>query len=82
VQADLAPERQVAQEQLEAAGAVGHLAKFNSVVSRFGVEMVAQSLMEAPSPGLENAVEILRMTANAVADLRRLTDAAPIRRVK
>jgi hypothetical protein len=61
---------------------VSHLAKFNSVVSRFGVEMVAQSLMETPSPGLENAAEILLMAADQVADLRRLTDASPIRRVK
>ncbi len=82
VQAELAPERQAAQEQLEATAAVSHLAKFNTLVSRFGVEMVAQSLMEAPSPGRENAIEILRMTAAAVADLRRLTDASPIRRVK
>ncbi len=82
VQAELAPKRQAAQEQLEAAAAVSHLAKFNTLVSRFGVEMVAQSLIEAPSPGRENGIEILRMAAAAVADLRRLTDASPIRRVK
>ncbi len=82
VQAELAPERQAAHEQLEAAAAISHLAKFNTVVSRFGVAMVAQSVMEAPSPGLENSVEILRMAADRVAELRRLTDASPIRRVK
>ncbi len=82
VQAEVAPERQTAQEQLEAAAAVSHLAKFNTVVSRFGVETVAQSLMEVPSPGIANSIEILRMAAATIADLRRLTDASPIRRVK
>ena len=59
-----------------------HLAKFNGVVSRFGAEMVARSLMEWPSPGLDNAVEILRVAADTVAELRSLTGASPIRRVK
>jgi hypothetical protein len=81
-QPELRPERRNAQEQMEATAAVSHLAKFNGVVSRFGAEMVAQSLIEVPSPGLENAVEILRMAADQVADLRRLTDTSPIRRVK
>lgn len=81
-QRDLAPERQAAQALLDAAAAITHLAKFNSVVSRFGVEVVANSILEAPSPGLENSVEILHVAADRVAELRRLTDVSPIRRVK
>ena len=81
-QPELRPERRNAQEQMEATAAVSHLAKFNGVVSRFGAEMVARSLMEWPSPGLDNAVEILRVAADKVAELRRLTGASPIRRVK
>ena len=82
VQRELAPERQAAKELLEAAGAISHLAKFNSVVSRFGVEVVAQSILEAPSPGLENSVEILRTAADRIDELQRRTNVSPIRRVK
>lgn len=82
VQAELQPERRADADALAAANTVGHLATWNTAVSRYGAELVAEAITQSPAPGPDNSIAILRRAHQLIGEVLTGLDRPRIRRIQ